>query len=104
MKVCSKCGQVADPASRTNGSIWIEVVLWLCFIVPGLIYSIWRLTTRHDVCPSCGSADLLPIESPRGKQLVESSGYVPEPARKPSPAARGAGLALGRAVRSLMGR
>jgi len=26
---------------RTRGSILIEIVLWLCFLVPGLIYFIW---------------------------------------------------------------
>jgi len=35
----------------TKGHFALEFVLWLCFLVPGIIYSIWRLTTRRETCP-----------------------------------------------------
>ncbi len=54
----------------TSGSIAIEIVLWLAFLIPGLIYSIWRLTTRRDACAACGSAELVPENSPRGRELL----------------------------------
>lgn len=69
--ICSACGTTGKPKSETPGSILIEIILWLCFIVPGLIYSIWRHTKRHDVCRSCGAAQLLPAESPAGRALAE---------------------------------
>jgi RNA polymerase subunit RPABC4/transcription elongation factor Spt4 len=68
--ICPACGTQGRPKKRTRGSIWIELVLWLCFIVPGLIYSVWRLTTRESVCPGCGSPGMIPLGSPRGKQLA----------------------------------
>lgn len=62
---CDRCGAVGAPKTDTPGSIWIEVVLWLCFVVPGLIYSIWRLNKRHRVCATCGSPELIPADSPK---------------------------------------
>ncbi|HEV2348917.1 MAG TPA: hypothetical protein VG028_03620 [Terriglobia bacterium] len=49
----------------TPGSFAIEIVLWLCFLFPGLIYSIWRLTARHETCPKCGEKSLIPMEMHR---------------------------------------
>src|SRR5664279_3851097 len=77
-EICPACGVRGEPATRTRGSIWIEIILWLCLIVPGLIYSIWRLTTRQKVCPSCGNAGMIPVVSPRGQQLVQQ--FVVKPA------------------------
>ncbi len=61
---CKACGSTAAPATRTRGVFLIEVVLWLCFLVPGLIYSLWRLSTRASVCAHCGSAEVVPADSP----------------------------------------
>lgn len=62
---CTVCGFEGEPESRTPGSMAIEVVLWLCFLLPGLIYSIWRLNKRHAACAKCGSGLLIPCDSPR---------------------------------------
>lgn len=69
--VCKHCGHYGEPSRKTKGSIWIELILWLCFLIPGLIYSIWRLNTRHDVCAKCGSPDLVPTDSPLGRKLMQ---------------------------------
>lgn len=69
--VCKSCGHVGEGKTATSGSVWIEIVLWLCLIVPGVIYTIWRLTTRGNACELCGSRDLIPAESPIGKQILE---------------------------------
>lgn len=61
---CMTCGVDGPPVSRTRGSMGIEILLWLCFIVPGLIYSLWRLTTRHQACASCGATNLVPVSTP----------------------------------------
>jgi len=61
---CMTCGMEAEPKTVTKGSLAIEILLWLCFLVPGLIYSIWRLTSRHQACPSCNGTTLVPIDSP----------------------------------------
>ena len=73
---CTACGHQGKPESDTPGSIWIEVVLWLCFLIPGLIYSIWRLNKRHDVCTSCGRGDLIPANSPKAMAQKKQMGSV----------------------------
>ncbi|MBW7903001.1 MAG: hypothetical protein H3C26_16080 [Rhodocyclaceae bacterium] len=78
----------------------IELVLWLCVIVPGLVYSIWRLSSKYDACPSCGGTALIPEDSPLGKKFVAEH-FPGDPAskiRSPSPVAVKAGAALGRVV------
>lgn len=70
---CMTCGVEAKPKVVTKGSMGIEIILWLCFIVPGLIYSVWRLTSRHDACPSCGSTTLVPISSPSAVTHTEAT-------------------------------
>jgi hypothetical protein len=67
---CTRCGTVASPKRHTRGSFLIELVLWCCLIVPGLIYSLWRLTTRAWVCRACGSTEIIPPDSPRARQLA----------------------------------
>ena len=67
-QVCRDCGTVAEPVTITNGSIGTEILLWLCFLVPGIIYSIWRLTTRQKVCPACKNPGVIPTNSPRARR------------------------------------
>lgn len=69
--ICPRCGTQGEPATITRGSIWIEIVLWLCLIVPGLIYSLWRISTRGDVCSACSQKGLIPVNSPNGKRLAK---------------------------------
>ena len=76
-QVCKDCGTVGETKTVARGSMGVEIVLWLCFIVPGLIYSIWRLSSKHETCSACGSERLVPIQTPAGQQLASASGYVP---------------------------
>ena len=71
--VCTQCGFVGYPRKKTRGSIWLELVLWFFFLVPGFIYSIWRLTSRHQACPSCGNANMIPVDSPMGQRLIKDA-------------------------------
>lgn len=96
VKVCKDCGTVAEPAQVTNGSIGVELILWLCFLVPGLIYSVWRLSTRHDACRSCGSKGIVPVNSPAGARVAAQSGYVPPPPYRGSARAERVGRQIGR--------
>lgn len=96
-QVCKDCGTVGETKTVARGSMAVEIVLWLCLMVPGLIYSIWRLSTKHETCRACGSERLVPIDTPAGVQLAAASGYAPE-AIRPSQGAVSAGRALGRMV------
>lgn len=69
--VCSNCGFQGRPKTFTKGNILMELVLWLCFIIPGLIYSLWRLTSRFKACPQCQTPNMIPMDTPRGQKLVK---------------------------------
>lgn len=53
-----------------KGSILVELALWLFFIVPGLIYSIWRHASVYQGCAKCGSNALIPLDSPVAQQIA----------------------------------
>jgi len=68
--LCLHCASQGKPKTKTKGSFLIEVILWLCFILPGLIYSIWRVSSRYKVCPACGQPGMIPLDSPRAQQFL----------------------------------
>ena len=37
-----------------RGHLLIEIVLWCCFLLPGLIYTIWRHCSGYKGCRACG--------------------------------------------------
>ena len=69
-KYCTVCGTVDHAARFTKGSFLIELLLWLCFLVPGLLYSLWRVTSRYDGCAKCGAAAIVPVDSPIAKKAL----------------------------------
>lgn len=73
--VCARCGTVGKPKQRARGSFGVEVVMWLLLIVPGIIYSAWRsFSGTIKTCRACRSEELVPLDSPRGKQLIAQLG------------------------------
>jgi hypothetical protein len=67
---CKACGEVGPARKKTPGSIAIEIILWLFLIIPGLIYSFWRMTARRKVCRACGSTEVIPVTSPIARQAL----------------------------------
>ena len=72
-KVCKTCGEIVKPKKEIKGSVVAELLLWLFFIVPGIIYSIYRLSTQAVVCPICGSKELIPLDSSLGIKILKDS-------------------------------
>jgi hypothetical protein len=75
--ICKDCGFIGEPVKMTKGSLWIEIALWFFFLVPGIIYSIWRLTSRYIACSKCGSSDIIPLDSPMGQKLAKEQAPPP---------------------------
>ena len=71
--VCTQCGYVGKPKRAIKGNGFIEIILWLCFIIPGLVYSIWRSSSRYKVCPKCRNASLIPMDSTRAKTIMSET-------------------------------
>jgi hypothetical protein len=81
-RYCPNCGTVSAPIKRVKGSFAIELLLWFCFLVPGLIYSVWRLTTKDSVCPSCGAPNMIPADSPKARAALAAPPDAVPPATK----------------------
>jgi hypothetical protein len=101
--VCTACGHAGSSKTITKGHLALEIMLWLFFLLPGMIYSVWRHASRYEACPICGNANLLPISAPMAQKFLKEN--FPEKlftnkevTRPPSKAAHSAGRALGRFV------
>lgn len=57
---CRRCGSVAEPVMIWEGSMLLAWILFLLFLLPGLIYALWRYHRRFPVCPVCGSSNVKP--------------------------------------------
>jgi len=73
--VCTACGFAGGPRKQVPGSFAIEIVLWCFFAVPGLIYSLWRLTSAHGVCPYCERDAMVPYPSPRARDALKEGAW-----------------------------
>jgi predicted RNA-binding Zn-ribbon protein involved in translation (DUF1610 family) len=56
--ICPNCGYEGKPKTKVEGAMFVEFLLLLFFIIPGLIYSAWRSSTKHYVCPKCGCKEI----------------------------------------------
>lgn len=56
---CASCKNfTSTPLKKGNG--WIELILYIFYIIPGIIYSIWRRSGEPSVCPTCKADALIP--------------------------------------------
>jgi len=85
-KLCKNCLYLGVPKTYVKGSLAIEIILWFCLFLPGIIYSIWRISSSYKACPACGRPHMIPLESPAAQRLlpqIDSSRHdLPHP--KPS--------------------
>ena len=78
-KMCLQCGSVGDTKRFMKGSILTELILWLFFLLPGLIYSIWRHSTVAQVCSKCESPNVIPLDSPVARNHLANQPNAPAP-------------------------
>jgi hypothetical protein len=85
-KLCLQCGTIGTSGRSIKGSAFTELLLWLTFIVPGVIYTIWRHSTEQQVCRKCGSGEVIPMDSPvaRAKVSGQQIQILPEVAEDPA--------------------
>lgn len=67
--ICTACGYAGEVKMRNKGNVLIELILWFFFIIPGIIYSIWRRSDKKNICPQCGNITMIPINTPMGQKL-----------------------------------
>ena len=68
---CLACEAIGESQVYIPGSWVLEALLWMCFLVPGLIYSLCRSSSRKHVCCSCQSQNIVPVNSPRGLEILQ---------------------------------
>ena len=73
--ICMECSCQREPIWVKRGWLIIEIVMWLLYIIPGVIYSIWRRVRKQQVCPKCLSPGMVLTTSSRVmkvRQLISS--------------------------------
>ncbi len=68
--LCESCETVGKPKKHTKGYLILEIFLWICFLIPGVMYSLWRLTSKANICRACKSTHLIPLDSPKAKRIL----------------------------------
>jgi len=69
--VCKDCHFCGYPQIALKGKLVFEILLWCCYLVPGLLYTIWRRTNKVKVCEKCQGSNLIPANSPLGQQIIK---------------------------------
>lgn len=70
--VCRSCSTyVSIPGKEMPGSLVLEIFLWFLYIIPGVLYTMWRRSEGNavKVCSACGSHEFTPVASPEGRSL-----------------------------------
>lgn len=70
MRICSRCSYVGKPVLIKEGNVFLEIMLWLLFVIPGLFYTAWRQSCRYYGCPLCRAQKMAPVNSLRGRELM----------------------------------
>ncbi len=73
---CMTCGSQTEGKVRYAGSFAVELIAWLLAAVAGaatgawwlmlgaLGFTVWRQASRRTGCEHCGSASIVPADSP----------------------------------------
>jgi predicted RNA-binding Zn-ribbon protein involved in translation (DUF1610 family) len=70
MKYCLDCGFAGEPKWHTPGTLGMEICLWLLFVAPGVIYTLWRHFASRQACPKCGSKHIVPTDSALAQAVI----------------------------------
>lgn len=68
---CTTCGHEGEVRKELRGNFLIELLLWLFFLAPGLVYSVWRFASRRHRCPLCEAENMIPASSPEAIERLK---------------------------------
>jgi LSD1 subclass zinc finger protein len=71
--VCLTCYSVVHAKRETKGPAWIGWVLLPFYLLPGILYFVWRSRSQRAVCPRCGSEALVPATSARAIEIISGT-------------------------------
>lgn len=68
--ICTNCGHQGRPKRKTRAGMMLEILLWIFFVVPGLVFTIWRQANRYR-CPRCETPNMIPTNSLKAAMLMQ---------------------------------
>lgn len=68
--LCMECGCQREPIIAKRGFLIIELFMWLMYILPGVIYSIWRRVRTQQVCTNCRTPSIVLTSSSRAMGIM----------------------------------
>ncbi len=76
--ICPSCQYVGESKAIAKGSRKIEIALWCCLLLPGILYTMWRQSQegRYEGCPECLESKVRVLKRKDWK-LYERSGRLP---------------------------
>lgn len=77
-KLCTNCYESDFQVTKKGGSVTTELLLFLFFIIPGLMFSALRGLTSKSVCPNCGHPHMVPMDSKRAMEIYKIIGMPEE--------------------------
>jgi len=72
--ICFNCGSFVEPVLIYKGAFFVEIILWLAVLLPGMFYSAWRYSTKYYGCPECKSEKVLEKKYPAAKYFISKIG------------------------------
>lgn len=72
---CQDCELAGVGASSKRGSVLITILLLCFFLIPGIVYMIYRNHTKGTQCEHCHSKNVIPITSAKVKKVL-GDGYA----------------------------
>ncbi len=85
--VCIKCGHLDYPSKYTEGTFIGELCLWIVFgaisfattwillFIP-FAFTLYRAISKKQVCSLCNSTEIIPENSPNGKNLLNGKNII----------------------------
>ena len=78
--ICSRCGEMSKPVRRAAIGFGAEVAAWAACVAAALLLgwwvmlaaiavSVYRMVTSAHRCAGCGASELVPPDSPVGREL-----------------------------------
>lgn len=76
--ICPSCNYVGESTEIAKGSRKTEITLWCCFLLPGLLYTMWRQSKdgRYHGCPECSESKVRALKRKEWK-TYEKTGQLP---------------------------
>lgn len=78
-KFCTSCHYVGR--GRYPGSLWFYPFLYALYVIPGLLYYIYRSMAGQCICWKCKAKTLIPADAPRAVALQAEDHYRSDRAR-----------------------